>query len=194
MQEADRQRLDLLGLDQLGDRGARGREIERGEHAAVIAQALRHLAPIAARDEWRRKTQPQVEHVIAALEAHIERVAKACGHEQARACALALDQRVGHEGRAVRDALDRIEPDAGGLGQRRRTVDHRARGIVGRSQKLVDARRLAARAKQGKVGERAADIDADAIGHGCSPWRHPMTPASARATPLRDTLYAGSRP
>ena len=81
MQEADRQRLDLLGLDQLGDRGARGREIERGEHAAVIAQALRHLAPIAARDEWRRKTQPQVEHVIAALEAHIERVAKARGHQ-----------------------------------------------------------------------------------------------------------------
>ena len=49
------------------------------------------------------------------------------------------------------------------LQQRRDALGHRLRGVVRRGQPLVHRHLAAARIEQRKVGERAADVDADAI-------------------------------
>ena len=73
--------------------------------AAVGADALAHAEPALARHQLHRRRQAQVVAIVLQPLAHLEDVAMALGGEQADLGALALEQRVGGDRRAVDDAL-----------------------------------------------------------------------------------------
>jgi len=198
VQEADGQRLDALGLQE-GDVRAQARLIERAQHLAGVVQALRHRQAPAARHQGLRQLDVEVVLVVAALIAQREHVAEALGGEQRGLRPLALDQRVGGEGRAVDDQRD-VGGRQCGAGQRHAHAFQHAqfRGMR-RGQHLGGpAGRLARRVLrlQGDVGEGAANVGrktngtlarpihalagARSIGRGA---HHPRTiPPSTRST------------
>ena len=63
----------------------------------------------------------------------------------------------------MHDVGDVADGDALALQQRGDALGHRLRGVVRRGQPLVHRHLAAARIVQRKVGERAADVDADTI-------------------------------
>ena len=76
VQETDREGLDAVAGDQLGDRVPDAFQIEVQRHRAVVADALGHLAAKPPRHQRLGKAQAQIEQVVALFEAHIEDVAK----------------------------------------------------------------------------------------------------------------------
>ena len=164
VEEADGERLDAVLVHQLPGRGAHADAIERLLFPPVIEDASRDLAAQVTRRQRLRKSKPQVEQVVPLLETHIEYVAEALGHQHADACALALDHGVRDQGRAVRDRFDVPDRDAGSREQQLDPVQDGHRRVGGRGQLLVDRHRSAARVEEREVRERAADIDAHAIG------------------------------
>ena len=104
VQVADRDGLDL-GTGKLRDRGRQGLGIERRLDAAVGAHALAHAEPPIARHQRLGRRLAQVVAVVLEPLAHLEDVAVALGRQQPDARALALEQRVGRDRRAVHDAL-----------------------------------------------------------------------------------------
>ena len=79
--------------------------------APSAPHALAHAEPQMARDQRHGRRQAQIVAVVLETLAHLEDVAVAFGGEQADLGALALEQRVGRDRRAVNDAL-RIAPAA----------------------------------------------------------------------------------
>ena len=144
-----------------------GRLVEGQLDAAVEAHALRHLDAQPARHQRRRILDAQVEQVVAALEAHIENVAEARRRQHAGDGAAALDHRVGDERRAMHDIADVADGDALLAQQGLDAGDDRLGGIVRRGQPLVHGHPATTRIEQRKVGERPADVDADAIHAPC---------------------------
>ena len=95
-----------------GDSAAHGRLVERQQHVALAHRCARAREAQAARHQRRRLLDEDVVLLEAVLVADLERVAKAFGGDQRRPRALALDQRVGGERRAVDDEVDRRRRDA----------------------------------------------------------------------------------
>ena len=83
------------------------RLVERLRDRAVGERPLGHVEAQVARHERPRQLEDEVVEVVAALAADLDRVAEALRREQRRARALALDQRVRDERRAVHDAAER---------------------------------------------------------------------------------------
>jgi hypothetical protein len=98
----------------------------------------------------------------------LEGIAEAVGRDQRRAGALALDQRVGGERRAVDDQAEagRVEP--GPAQDLARAVQHRPLRRVARGQHLGGEG--AAGQRQHEIGEGAADVDREA-GRSCCALR-----------------------
>jgi hypothetical protein len=147
------QRLDLLRIDRLDHLAGRER---------ALGDAERHLA----RDQRLGKLDLRIEHLVAMLVADGEDVAEALGDEQSSAGSLALDDRIGDDGRRVHQHIgDGSGRDAGGLQhgvQRGEEPDFQA---FGRGQGLVDPG-PAGTVAQHDIGERSADIDGQrVVGH-----------------------------
>ena len=74
----------------------------------VEAHALGNADAPMTRHQGLGEFDEQIVQVVAKLGAGLERIAKAARGEQRRACALALDDGVGRQGRAVHDGADRV--------------------------------------------------------------------------------------
>ena len=103
VQEADGERLDAGRFDEVADRRAGAFEVQGRDHLSVVTDPLRDLAAQVPRNERIGPCEPKVEQVVALLEAHVEDVAEPRGHQHAGLRAAPFDDRVGDEGRAVRD-------------------------------------------------------------------------------------------
>ena len=107
------------------------------------------------------------------LPPQVEDVLESFGSDEGRAGALPLEQRVGRDGRAVREALDRGLP--GQLEHEPRRRDHR---LLLRGQRRHLRRRQYATMEQHGIGEGTADVDAEnrhgAFDH-VSGSRHPTS-------------------
>ena len=117
VQIADRDRLDFFLL-QHRDRGVERGRVERDFDAAVGAHPLAHGQAQPARHELLGRRHAEIVAVVLQPLAHLDDVAMAFGGEEAEAGALAFEQRVGRDGRAVHDAV--------GLRQQRGAVEAEA--------------------------------------------------------------------
>ncbi len=72
VEEADRERLDVVAVDRLVEDALDLRDVERLEHLAVVAEPLGQLAPEAAGHQRRRVHRAQVEEVVAGLAPEVE--------------------------------------------------------------------------------------------------------------------------
>ena len=75
--------------------------VQRLQHAAVGGHTLRHVEAQVARHQRFRQVEIQIIELVAVFAADLDGVAKTRRREQRRRRALALDQRVGHQRRAV---------------------------------------------------------------------------------------------
>ena len=156
VQIADRDALDAGGGEPVGEALDRGL-VERDHGAAARVDPLRHDKAQPARHQGRRQVDIDVVLLEAVLVADLDRVAEAFGRDQRGPGALALDDRVGRERRAVDDdrQVARREP---------RLPQHRAdRGDDGALRRLRRGQHLGAVPPparfQRDIGKGAADID-----------------------------------
>ena len=150
----------ILCRAQLGRDLAHRLLVERQQHGAVGRDALGHAEAQVARHQRIGPLHVDVVLLEAVLPGDLQRIAKARRRHQRRARALALDQGVGGERRAMHD-----QPDLGrralGLGQHgAHALDHAAFGRIGRGQHF-DGMGLVVHLED-DVGERSADIDGQA--------------------------------
>jgi hypothetical protein len=135
-------------------------------------KASGHFEAQVPRHQRRRRFQEQVVQVVAGFLADLDGIAKALGGQQADLAAGALDDGVGDQRRAVHHRMQRDGGQSGLLQQPRDARGDRFGGIVGRGEALAGRDQVAGGVVQHEVGERAADIDADAgrrRAHGVAP-------------------------
>ena len=183
VEEADGERLDGGRVDQIAHRLAYLPEIQRLDHRAVGRDAFTDLPAAAARDERIGPSQPEVEQVVALLEAHVEEVPEPFGHQHPRRRPAPLDDRVGDEGGAVGDRVDLGHRDVLAGEQGGRALDHRDRGVGWRGEPLVDRDPAATLVEQGEVGKRSSDVHAEPVGHGQGSSFHRLESCRARCAP-----------
>ena len=142
----------------LPNRLVRRARIHRLEHLAFVIDPLADLEaklPRNLRCELGRKVEPvEVEPV---LPPDGKGVRETPGGDQGNVGEIALDDRVGHEGRAV-DQIVHVGPCKIDRTERRNKGRH---AIVGTGGNLGDPRVGLPAANGDHVGERAADIDSD---------------------------------
>ncbi len=146
------------GVGEPGDQLARLAGVERAQRA-VGPHALGHGEAQLGRHERRRSGLAQPIEVRPVLSRQLDHVGEAGGGEQRGARGVALQQRVGGDGHAVREALDFMRVRAGPREDLAHRREHGDGLIGGRRGELggVDARVVA---EQDGVGEGAADIHA----------------------------------
>ena len=167
VQERDRDRLDAVG-EQAPAGLAHALLVERCDLVALVVGALGDAEAQVARDERLGRLQAVVVRRLARALAQGERVAEALGAEEARGRAAAGQERVRGDGRAVHDQLDLGQE----LGERApgadrdllEAGDEAERRVAGGRARLVDEPRPVG-AEHEEVGERPADVDADAVAH-----------------------------
>ncbi len=160
MQQTDRNALHAL-LAQHVDCGSKAHHIERHGNRAVGAQLLDHLQPQPSLDQRARLGPVQVVQYRHAKVTNLQDVAKTLGGDQCGACALSLQDRVGPDRRAMQHVRHR--PPVGRQ-QRAQTIENSLAVIVRRGGDLVRDHAPVCRDRN-EVGERAADVDADALSH-----------------------------
>src|SRR2546430_10822593 len=89
-------------------------------------------------DERIRETQEQIVNVEALLASHLEHITETRRGEESGDRALALDDRVGRERRAVDDRADVARRDTRLREQLACALDDRATRLIGRREDLVD--------------------------------------------------------
>jgi len=166
VQQADCDRLDTL-VAKHGQRLQHRFAVKRRDDLAPRVDPLDHAAAQPARHQGRRKRRPVVPHVRAQAAADLEAVAKAVGGDQADPGALALEQRVGRDGRAVDQPLA-VAQQRGGVPAEctRRTgnrIEHPFGGIA-RCAGRLERQDATALVRHHQIGEGAADVHADAQG------------------------------
>ena len=137
------------------------RLVQRLQHLARGIDALRHREAAEARDQGLRLVDEDVVLVVAPLIGDIEDVAETLGGDEGGDGALALDDGVGRQGRAVEEEVDLAGRDADLAQQLERAGDHRLLRRLGRGQQL--ARPALVAGLDDDVGEGAADIDGEAL-------------------------------
>ena len=157
VEEADRQALDRLARERRDDL-AQCRLVEGLQHVALVVEPFRHRQAPAARHQRLGQRDVQVVLVVAALVAEGEHVAETLGRDQRRAGALALDQRIGGEGRAMDEEVDVAGFQSGAIEQQDEPVEHAALGRFRRRQDLGGDAGAVDRLDR-QVGEGPADID-----------------------------------
>ena len=153
------------GLQQAVGRRAHLGGVERPQHAAIGADALRHLEPEIAGDERRRHLDGEVVERVFALAPDLERVAEARGGDGAGAGALAFDQGVGEQRGGVHDAGDGRRGQVGGFEQGGDPGDHALAGVGVGGQDLQRLALAGGVVVNDEVGEGAADVDAERCRH-----------------------------
>ena len=151
VEQAHRHRFNVLRHQRVED-GVEGLHVQCLQHFPAIIKAFGHLVTAFTRDRWRRQLRLQgVEHGPV-LSADVQQVAEAAGGDQGSAGALAFQNGVGGDCRAMGDA--RIRRDAQSL----QTGQHGRGRICRRAGQLVNMQTTGL--AQYEVGEGAADIDA----------------------------------
>jgi hypothetical protein len=148
---------DGAGLRATSQQFARGRlhggDVHLRADRAIGERAFRHLDPHVTLGD-RRELTPEPPGLGPVAAAHLQHVAEAGRGDDAEPRALAFQQRVRADGRAVDD---RLEPR--GAAQRAQPV-HEAHGLVAAvGRDLGGAEAVGARVEEEQVGEGAADID-----------------------------------
>ena len=156
VQEAHRDRLDALGFERrarLGDAAL----LQRLVHLAGGEQALLRLVGEPARHQRPVAVEEQVVGLRPVAAADDVDVARAARHHQAGLGALALDQRVDRDGRAVDQLVDvgGVEPALADA------VDDALHELRRRGQALGLDERAGPVVEPDQVGERPADVDRD---------------------------------
>ncbi len=158
--EEDRDRLDAKLFQLLGQRGQR-RDIKRRDDLAIAADPLRHLETQHARNERLVASIVQIERIGPVAARDLEHVAEALGGEERGLGALALDQRVDHQRGAVVD-------EACGMGVELRlgeAVEHAVNQVAVGSRALGVGDPMGIGVVGHKIGEGAANVDGNGIGH-----------------------------
>jgi len=169
--QAHRDRLDAFG-EQRVDRALGVFGIERTLDDAGVVDALVHRLAQVAFDQRRRLLPGEVVEARRAQGADFQDVAEALGGDQPDLGALVLDDGVRGDRGAVADSLDLSAGEAGFPERLVKPIDQRARVVVDAGGNLLGVD-CAVGAEHDDVGERAANVDADAVGDGhlTSPWR-----------------------
>jgi hypothetical protein len=105
-QEGHDEDVDLVLLDQLGDRQPHRLLVELLHELAGGADPLRHLARALARDQGLGLAVEEVVDVVARLAPDLQDVAEPERGDQPEACTLALEEGVRRDGRTVDDLGD----------------------------------------------------------------------------------------
>ena len=160
MQQADRDALHGFAAERR-DRGGDACCVERYRDRAVRPQLLDHLQPQPPFHQGTRLGPVQVVQHRHAQVADLQDVAEALGGDQRGACALALENRVGADGRAVQHvghcpAVRR---------QQRTQAVNDADAVVMRGGGDLVRDNAAIRGDCHDVGEGPADVDPDALRH-----------------------------
>ena len=134
-------------VEALGDAKRGGSERQRPRHQG---DGLLELDVVEARAD---------------LAADLEDVAEALGRDQRGPGDAALDDRVGGDGRAVGDVAEFGGVRVGGGQDPVGDVEEADARVGRRRGHLVDARRAGLLVDEDRVGERAADVDAEAVAH-----------------------------
>jgi hypothetical protein len=162
VEEPDCHRLDPLALD-LVNGAVHVRLVERDQHAPARIDALAHRKAQAAWDERRRQIDADVVLLEAVLVADLDGVTKPQRRDQRGSGALALDERVGGERRAVNDDRKRRRRE-GRLGEHGRYGrEHAALGRIRDGENL--AGEAPAAALERDIREGPSDIDAETVLH-----------------------------
>ncbi len=167
MEVADGDRLDL-GPGQLAHGRLDRALVQRGFDGAVEADALAHVEPPRSRHQRDGRRHAQVVAVVLEPLAHLDDVPVTSGGEHAHGGALPLQQGIGGHRGPVHDQLGtgqqgaRVEPELGG--EETEAVEH-ADGGIGRRGRGLRERGAAVLVHRDQIGERPADVDADAEGH-----------------------------
>ena len=152
--EHDRQRFGALG-EERPRRGPHLLRIDLGADLAAREGALADLeSQVAIHD--RGEIAPQTPGVAPVAPAHLDDVAKTPRRDQADAGALALEERIGADRRAVHDRGERRDLSSGA-----QPFQEPARLVAAMRRHLGGGEALAAFVEAEEVGEGAADVDAD---------------------------------
>lgn len=147
------------GGGQLFDELSRPRMLQRLQHALGRTALGRPETQLGWR-EWRGPPLAQPVQAGARLPAQLDNVGEALGGDERRARADALQQRVGRDGHAVREAAH-----VGGLGadplQRRLDRRHHPVLLAPRRRRDLGARDAAVGRDDHGVGEGTADVDSE---------------------------------
>ena len=178
VQVAHRNRLDA-GSFQFGNRGIERRVIKRRLDAAVGAHALRHAEAQRTRHQLLRRRHAEVIAVVLQSLAHLDDIAMAFGGQQPDLGALVLQQGIGGDGGAMHDALglgqQLVAGEVQDIRQPTEAGHHSDRRILRRGRDFCQ-RGAAAGIHRDKVGEGAANIDADLQHAG----KRPLPPTPSR--------------
>ena len=162
VEQTDADRLDLSLTQRRRQRGEIGIARHLMDHPAR-QHPLGDLERQLARDRRRRELDLQVVHVVAMLIADQQRVAEPLRGHQTGATRLALDQRVGHQGRGMHDRRRDLRwADLGVAEQLGDSLTHTIERLRRRRQHLLDDHRARAGIDQHDIGERPPDVDREA--------------------------------
>ncbi|MBF8288647.1 MAG: hypothetical protein HW381_1755 [Candidatus Rokubacteria bacterium] len=165
VEEADRDGLDVVALDEI-HRVVHVLHVERDDHLALGVQPLADLEPQVTRHDHRRPVLEEVVELGARGTPQLEHVAESFGGDERCSRALVLEQRVGDDGRGMREEGDVAGPHAvraRGGGER---VEDAAGEVARRGRHLDHLEAPARLVRHDDVREGAADVHADAPAHG----------------------------
>ena len=144
------------------DRGADPLGVHRGLDGPVLEGPLGDAVDPLARSEGRRAAREEVVGVRHLEARDLEDVLEAPGREEGELRSPALDHRVHPDGGAVREVADRVRLPSMPARELRDAVHHLGAGGLGRREGLVGEHRSRHLVEDAEVGERPANVDADA--------------------------------
>ena len=133
-----------------------------GLDAPVLQGPLGDAVDPLARSEGRRTAREEVVGVRHLEARDLEDVLEAAGREEGERRPPALDHRVHPHGGPVREVADRVRRPPIPARERRDAGHHLGAGGLGGREGLVGAQRSRRLVEDAEVGERPADVDADA--------------------------------
>ena len=136
--------------------------VRRGLDAPVPEGPLGDAVDPLARGEGRRTAREEVVGVRDLEARDLEDVLEAAGGEEGERRPPALDDRVHPHGGAVGEVADRVRRPSMPARERRDAVHHLGAGGLGGREGLVGAHRARCLVEDAEVGERPADVDAEA--------------------------------
>ena len=171
--QADGHRADVGSAQRCRQREHAG-FIQRADDPAIGPDALGNFKAQFAWRQRRRQLQFKIVGVVAPLQSQFKHIGEPASSYQRRANAFAFDQRVGDQRRAMNHLGNLVRQHLVRGHQQANTLQHSLRRIGGRRQDFFVVDLAASRIKQNEIGERATDINADAVVRlrGCQS-RHP---------------------
>jgi hypothetical protein len=166
-EQTDGDGVDLVARDEV-DRRVDVAVLERRHHPSLRVDALAHLEAEVAWHQGRRRVLEEVVETGAGRAPELQHVATAARGDERGARALALQQRVGDDGGGVGQPADVGGGDTVAAHRDAEPLHHSVREVARRGRHLDHRRRPARLVGEDDVGERPADVHADAPAHRAS--------------------------